>query len=455
MGASSLLLIAVTCGSDDKAKRDGGSPDGAADRVILAEGGGGSGGQVPADATADVIDIVLPSECQPPKLKLTRVATAREPLALAQPKGDTRLYVAERGGLIKIIKDGVVLPEPFFDMRDSIATFMGMGLGQGERGLTNLAFHPDYASNGRFYVFYTRSVTDPFFEGVRREGDVVVAEGVRSAENPEKAEATLKQLLVVQHDGVNGRNGCCDDAHNGGMLAFGPDGLLYVGVGDGGGGANQYASKVPSLSKILRINVDDPAAPPPGNMTGAVPLAWAKGVRNPWRGAFDAKTGDLYFADVGEATWEEINYLPAAQLNSTNPDFGWGNPGMEGTRVVRYYPYVETGAEPYGVLPLVEYVHPPDENPRRGNQARAAVGGVVYRGGIENMDGRYFFADYPTNTVWSLLVIEGRPYCQIDHTEDLRTDATPLQGITGFAQDQAGALYVFDIFGNIYRIEKE
>ncbi|MDX2020239.1 MAG: PQQ-dependent sugar dehydrogenase [Deltaproteobacteria bacterium] len=459
--AAMLLCFTATCGDDSESQGADGGVDGAVDAAVAWDGPAldGSSDSPKDGASPDVIDIVLPHECKPPKLKLARVGTADQPLAVVQPKGDDRFYVAERRGLIKVIKNGQTLAQPFLDMRASIATFQGQGNGQGERGLTNLVFHPNYATNGRFFVFYTRSVNDPFFEGVRREGDIVLAEGHRSAADPELADPTLKQILVVQHDGVNGRNGCCDDAHNGGMLAFGPDGLLYTAVGDGGGGANEYGSKVLGLSTVYRFNVDDLTTPPPGSLTGpqAHPFGWAKGVRNPWRGSFDAKTGDLYFGDVGEATWEEVNYLPKAQLRATGLDFGWGNPGMEGTRVVRYYPYVELGTEPYGVLPVHEYEHPLDPKATRfqSRLARAIVGGAVYRGTqIAGMDGRYFFGDYATSTVWSLLMIDGRAYCQIDHTAELVSPETPIQGLVGFAQGNDNELYLFDIFGNIYRIEK-
>lgn len=454
------LLLAATCGDEANVNIDGGI-DAAVDAAVLLDTSNAP--DAPRDTATDaqspdVIDIILPPECKPPKLKLARVGVADQPLAVVQPKDDDRFYVAERRGRIQVIKDGQTLPQPFLDMQSSVATFQGQGNGQGERGLINLVFHPEYGTNGRFFVFYTRSVNDPFFEGVRREGDVVLAEGHRSVSNPELAEPTLKQILVVQHDGVNGRGGCCDDGHNGGMLAFGPDGLLYVGIGDGGGGANEHANKVVGLSTLYRFNVDDLATPPPGTLTGplAHPFGWAKGVRNPWRGSFDAKTGDLYFSDVGESTWEEVNYLPKAQLAAADLDFGWGNPGMEGTRVVRYYPYVEVDTAPYGVLPVHEYEHPLDPKSMRFQQrlGRAVVGGGVYRGmQIPGMQGRYFFGDYVTSTVWSLLMIDGRAYCQIDHTPELVSPETPIQGLTGFAQGKDGELYLFDIFGNIYRIE--
>lgn len=408
-------------------------------------------------AVPDAPRVELPPECEPPRLKLTRVAAgADQPLAVVQLSGDDRLFVAERRGRVRIFRNGAFLPEPFLDMRASVAAFQGAGMGQGERGLINFAFHPSYAQNGRFYVFYTRSVSDPHFEGVRREGDVVVAEGRRSDGDPDRAEPRLTQLIVVQHDGVDGRRGCCDDGHNGGLLAFGPDGKLYAGVGDGGGGAAQYIDRAPGLAKILRLDVDDPAVPPAGNMTGPedYPFAWAVGVRNPWRGGFDPQTGDLYFADVGEEVWEELNVLPAGTPGGT--DFGWGNPGMEGTRVVSYYPYREVDAEPYGHLPVHEYEHPLDPDSRRGGRfSRAISAAAVYRGrAIERMSGRYFFGDYATNQVWSAVVIGGRSHCVIEHTEDFAVGATPIQGLTGISPAGDGELLLFDLFGNIYRIDR-
>jgi len=405
---------------------------------------------------------VIPKECdtKPPKMKLTLVTNAaKQPMAMSQPKGETRFYIAERAGRIMVLEDGKILPTPFLDMRTSISFFQGAGQGQGERGLTSLLFHPDYATNGRFFVFYTRSVNDPFYVATRREGDVVIAEGKRSADDPLKAEPMLKELIAIRHDGVNGSNGCCDDGHNGGFMVFRKDGYLYAGVGDGGGAAADYINNAPGLAKILRLDVDNPGIPPVGNMTGSAtfPFAWADGVRNPWRGSIDPKTGDLYFVDVGEGAWEEVNFIAANQTSSDT--FGWKEmPAMEGTREVFYFNYMETGAAPYGVLPVFEYEHPiTNSNPRFVSRAsRAITGGAVYRGAsMPTADGRFFFGDYVENEVYSILMVNGVGECFIDHTDDLVTASAPLAGFTGMGQSQDGELYIFDLAGRVYRLEKE
>jgi len=468
----SLSIVFVTCsddgdntvGSDAAAVPDGatGAGDGA---VVTGDGSTAgdatavpSGDAADAFAKADVLPIVLPKECVPSKMKLTLVTeAAKQPMAMVQPKGETRFYVAERAGRIMILENGNILPTPFLDMRRSISFFQGAGQGQGERGLTNLVFHPDYATNGRFFVFYTRAVDDPYYVATRHEGDVVIAEGHRSAADPLKADVMLKELIAIRHDGVNGRNGCCDDGHNGGFLVFRKDGFLYAGVGDGGGAGADYLANTPGLGKIIRLDVDNPGVPPAGNMTGAsaFPFAWAEGLRNPWRGSIDPKTGDLYFVDVGEGAWEEVNYIPADKTSSET--FGWDNPGMEGTREVTYFPYLETGVAPYGVLPVFEYEHPPIPNSRRGDRySRAITGGAVYRGtAIPLTDGRFFFGDYVENQVYSFIIVEGTAQCFIDHTADLVSVQTPLAGFAGVGQAQDGELYIFDLFGHIYLLEKE
>jgi glucose/arabinose dehydrogenase len=479
--ALSLSIVFVTC-SDDGDNTVGG------DAGVTVDGATGTGDGAVSDGpvsqpdanihaldamtTADasvtvdaVIPKVIPKECdtKPPKMKLTLVtAAAKQPMAMAQPKGETRFYVAERAGRIMILENGNILPTPFLDMRTSIALFVGAGEGKGERGLTSLVFHPDYATNGRFFVFYTRSVTDPYFVATRHEGDVVIAEGHRSAADPLKADVMLKELIAIRHDGADGRPrvpGCCDDGHNGGFMVFRKDGYLYAGVGDGGSAAAMYLAEAPGLGKILRLDVDNPGVPPAGNMTGsnAFPFAWAEGVRNPWRGSIDPKTGDLYFVDVGEGAWEEVNYIAANQTSSDT--FGWKEmPAMEGTREVFYFNYMETGAAPYGVLPIFEYEHPIiDPNPRfvrRGS--RAITGGAVYRGAsMPSADGRFFFGDYVENQVYSILLVNGVGECFIDHTADLVTVSEPFVGFSGVGQAQNGELYLFALDGHIYLLDKE
>lgn len=391
---------------------------------------GTTDGKAP-DAVAIVCDKV-------PPLKLVPFAkTSGSPLALVQAKGDERMFVAERQGLIRILRNGTFDAEPFLDMTASIA-FIAQS--QGERGLMNLALHPDFATNGRFYVFYTASRLDPYSETL--EGDVVVAQGRQSAADPNKAEVALTPLLVVDHSEDHPRK--YDDGHNGGFLAFGPDGHLYAGVGDGGNGWDDFKAgqnAAHSLAKLYRLDVDRPLADP-HKASGAV---WAMGTRNPFRGSFDRETGDLYFSDIGENHWEEINFAPANTPPGLN--YGWGNPGMEGTHC---FPFFVPNCDSFGVMPIFEYAH---EGASKEAQSRAVVGGFVYRGkAIAGLQGRFLLGDYAQNQVFSLQNNNGQAQCVVNHTAELVSKQNPLQGLVGFGQDAAGELYLFDLFGNIYRL---
>ncbi|MBM4388154.1 MAG: PQQ-dependent sugar dehydrogenase, partial [Deltaproteobacteria bacterium] len=232
------------------------------------------------------------SQCleKPPALKLTLVAGGFEsPLFAVSPAGDPeRLFVVEQTGAVKLIKNGVTLAQSFLDIS-------GLAACCGERGLLGLAFHPDYLKNGRFWVNYTD-----------KKGDTVVAEYRKKSGDPERAEPdAVKILFTVKQPYAN---------HNGGMIAFGPDGYLYVGMGDGGSGGDPLGNGQnlqTKLGKILRVDVDKYPEPPPGNMKGGDPQIWSYGWRNPWRFSFDRATGDIYIADVGQNEWEEIDVQPA------------------------------------------------------------------------------------------------------------------------------------------------
>src|SRR2546421_142590 len=198
--------------------------------------------------------------------------------------GSGRLFVAEQGGAIKIVKDGTILPTPFLDITARV-------LSGGERGLLGLAFHPLYRANGKFYVYYTRQT----------DGTIVVSEFVRSAPNADVADpASERQLLTVAHPLTN---------HNGGHMAFGPEGYLYIAIGDGGGGGDQSNNAQNlgvRLGKVLRIDVNSASGfnVPPDNpfvgRLGALPEIWDYGLRNPWKFSFDRSSGDLLIADVGQ-----------------------------------------------------------------------------------------------------------------------------------------------------------
>lgn len=410
------------------------------------------------------------SACKPPRLKLVRVATADDsPMALAQAKGDARLFVAQRTGLVRILRGGTFDTAPFADLRASV-------LVQGnddttERGLLNFVLHPGFPKDNRFYVFYTRKPTDPVTPA-GAAGDVVIAEGHTSAASADKADSALKILVTFPHH---------EDFHIGGFLAFGPDGLLWAGTGDGGGGVDaQHAGQDPTrlYAKILRIDVDHPDQKPTGNLDkpGADPHTWAYGVRNPFRGSFDPATGDLYFGDVGESSWEEVDFVPPGK---TGLNFGWGfdptvqengdqkQTGMEGTHPVPWYTALPW--QPFGTLPIFEYPHDGagwSSTAKSymgmgfacngGACARAVVGGYVYRGKkVPALSGRYIFGDNPKNQINSFVVANGMATCPQDLTADLSTGDTLVQGLCSFGQDADGEVYVMDLMGNIYRIEAE
>src|ERR1044071_1789417 len=268
--------------------------------LLLAGCDGGSGPAGPGDSTGVT-------------LRLQQVATGLDfPLFLTSPPGDvSRLFVVEKTGKIRIIKDGALVTAPFLDLSGQVS-------GGGEQGLLGLAFHPQYAANGRLVVNYT----DP-------SGDTRIS-AFHVSSNPDVADPASEQvLLAVDQPFAN---------HNGGMVVFGPDGKLYVGLGDGGSGGdpnNNSQNKGTLLGKILRVDVSGtgqlsvPADNPFVGQSGARPEIWSYGLRNPWRFSFDRQTGDLYIADVGQNAREEIDVSATAAGSGRGLNFGWNI--MEGT----------------------------------------------------------------------------------------------------------------------------
>ncbi|MEK0083921.1 PQQ-dependent sugar dehydrogenase [Benzoatithermus flavus] len=319
--------------------------------------------------------------------------------------GSGRLFVVEQGGRVRLVKNGALQPRPFLDLS-------GRVLSGGERGLLGLAFHPRFRDNGRFFVNYTR----------RPDGATVLAEHRVSAD-PDRALPTGRALLVVPQPFPD---------HNGGMLAFGPDGRLYVGLGDGGdhGDPGDRAQDRSSLlGKILRLDVDrgSPYAIPPDNpfaAGGGRGEIWALGFRNPWRFSFDRASGRLYAGDVGERRLEEID------LVRRGGNYGWRI--MEGNRC--FAP--ATGCDRRGlVLPVAVYAH---------TDGRCAVtGGYVYRGrAVPALAGAYVHADFCSGEI--LVLRGGRPGVLLD---------TSLR-IASFGEDEAGELLVVDIGGGVYRLAR-
>ena len=340
----------------------------------------------------------------------------RQPLFVtAPPDGSGRLFVVEQGGTIRIAQNGQVLPQPFLDVSSLIVA-------GGERGLLGMAFHPHYAQNGLFFIYYT----------ARGNGDNTVVR-YRVSSDPNRADpASAKVLLSIADFAPN---------HNAGMLAFGPDGYLYVGTGDGGGANDPQRNgqnKEALLGKMLRLDVDsgDPYAIPRDNpfvgQGNVRPEIWAYGLRNPWRYSFDRVTGDLWIADVGQNAWEEIDVQPADSHGGEN--YGWSI--MEGLHCLRGDTCDRNGL----TLPKAEY--------RNGSEGNCSItGGYVYRGAREPLlTGAYFFGDYCSGRIWSL-----HPGADgaLVRTELLDTD---LQ-ISSFGEDEAGEVYVTDLRGGrVYRL---
>jgi glucose/arabinose dehydrogenase len=357
---------------------------------------------------------------------LERVAADLErPVWVGAPGNDSaHLWVVEQAGKVWILdrKSGVKIEEPFLDLSETVSRE------DNEEGLLGLAFAPDYAKSGRFYVNYVDKERTTRIVRFKVSSDPLKA-------NPENAEI----LLSIKQPFGN---------HNGGWIGFGPDGFLYVGMGDGGSGndpkkAGQDMDTL--LAKMLRIDVA-PAkgyAIPKDNpfKDSKHPEIWAIGLRNPWRCSFDRKTGDLWIGDVGQNTLEEIDFLPAGTGAGAN--FGWslreGNIATPAEGV--------GGDKPAGnVEPIYVYKH------GGGNdEGNSVTGGIVYRGPIKEFDGLYFFADYIKARLWSLQR-SGDKVVFKDHPIDLGPGKGRLGPVASFGEDNDGNLYVVDHNGGIFRL---
>jgi glucose/arabinose dehydrogenase len=341
------------------------------------------------------------------------------PLYLTAPAGDfARLFVVEKTGRIRIVKDGVLLPDPFLDLSAQVSS-------GGEQGLLGLAFDPDYATTGRFVVHYTDL-----------DGNTALSRFQVSAD-PDRADPATGQVVLSAIQPF--------DNHNGGQLTFGPDGFLYLGLGDGGssgdpGNRGQDLSDL--LASILRIDVrtGDPYTVPPDNpfvgQPNARPEVWSYGLRNPWRFSFDRANGDLYIADVGESQLEEIDVSPAAEGGGKGVNYGWSV--MEGARC-----FHGTGCDQTGLtLPVLEYDH---------SHGCSITGGYVYRGSaIPAIQGHYFYSDFCQRWVRSFRYAAGMA------TEETSWPALNTGGtIVSFGEDAAGEMYILEAGGRVSRIVPE
>jgi glucose/arabinose dehydrogenase len=324
--------------------------------------------------------------------------------------GSGRLFVVEQGGKIRIVRDGRILPEPFLDLGPRLDT------SSGERGLLGLAFAPDFASSRRFFVAHTAKTTN---------GPVVrIARYLASATAPDRADPASESVVLEMADPAGN--------HNGGMIAFGPDGRLWAGTGDGGSGGDPWDNaRNPKslLGKMLRLDL---AA---ATVVGAAPVEiWALGLRNPWRFSFDRATGEIWIGDVGQNAWEEIDVADSRRPAPLH--FGWKT--MEGLHC--YDP--RQGCDAKGLeLPVHEYGH---------DQGCSVTGGYVYRGkAIPALAGTYLFSDYCTGAIWSLVRDAGGK----------AKVGTLLQSkvrVSSFGEDEAGEIYLCDHGGGrVLRLEAE
>jgi hypothetical protein len=325
--------------------------------------------------------------------------------------GSGRLFIVEQGGRIKVLQSGESSPTIFLNI-------VGQVLSGGERGLLGLTFHPQYEANGRFFVNYTR----------RPDGATVISEYRVSGANPNVADPAETVLLTILQPFSN---------HNGGMVEFGPDGYLYIGMGDGGSGndpGNRAQNINDLLGKILRIDVDVPngatpySSPPTNPFFGSIPgraEIYAYGFRNPWRFSFDRRTGDLYTGDVGQNAREEIDIV------TLGGNYGWRV--FEGSRCTNND---RTLCNPSNyVAPIAEYNNPGT------NQRCSITGGYVYRGSRRSLPfGAYVFADYCTGEI---LMLESQAQSVLMDTNF---------NISSFGEDEAGEIYVVGIGGIVQRI---
>ena len=388
------------------------------------------------------------------------------PLFLTGAPGDpaTRLYVVEQGGRIRVIENGVLQTTPFLDITTLVlgaGTNSEFGLtGDNEQGLLGLAFHPDYQTNGFFYVYYIapRGSTFGFNGQTYDNGRSLVVRYTRSTTNPLVANAASAfTIMRIDQPFTN---------HNGGCMAFGPDGLLYIGTGDGGSAndpGNRALNPNDLMGKLLRIDVNSDGFPADANANYAIPAdnptswptstgttttirreIWAVGLRNPWRWSFDRQNGDLWIGDVGQGDWEEVNWVPGNGGPGRN--YGWRVREGLWTTGLTGGTFATTGLTD----PVYQYAH--DSASRGGfplgtsvNWGQSITGGYVYRGtAIPGWRGRYFFADFVSNRVWSVRGINGVATDYQIHTTQLGNPAS----IGSFGQDNNGEMYIVQTFGS-------
>jgi glucose/arabinose dehydrogenase len=395
--------------------------------VLAACGGsGGDGGQAAAPAASAPSTTPAPptTATAPPrrrpaattasasafagqKVKLTQVANLEGALAMTAPAGENAVYIAQQAGTIRAIRNGKLDPEPVLDVGAEI-------ISGGEQGLLGLAFSPD-----RRYLYVNLT---------NQQSNTSIRE--YPMRNGRADKAGMRELLQIQDFAPN---------HNGGEMVFGPDGHLYIGTGDGGGGGDPKRNGQNTnalLGKLLRIDPRPSGGKaygiPDGNpfaSGGGRPEVWAYGLRNPWRFSFDAATGDLWIGDVGQGQWEEVDAQPGGKAGV---NYGWNS--VEGTHGY------EGGSKPDGAVdPVIEYSH--------DGGACSVIGGTVYRGSaVPGLKGAYVYGDYCAGWVKAVRTSNGR---LAGRPRDLGVSVTSL---SAFGADQKGELYALSLAGPVYRV---
>ncbi len=337
-----------------------------------------------------------------------------------------KLWVMEQAGQVWIVdeKSGVREKDPFLDIRQDVSRKGN------EEGLLGLAFSPDFAKSGHYYVDFT--------DKEKQTRIVKFTSADRRTTKPDTAEVILKYPSEF-------------DNHNGGWVSFGPDNMLYIANGDGGSGNDPHKhgqAHDTMLGKLLRIDVSSktgykvPSDNPFVKEAGAKPEIWAYGLRNPWRCSFDRLTGDLWIGDVGQNNWEEVDFIPKGKGAGAN--FGWSLREADQETPAKGV----GGPLPAGAIdPVYVYKHGGGEK-----EGFSVTGGYVYRGTVKELQGRYIFGDYQNPRIWSFELKDGKTSDFKDHTKELQPQAGRINLIASFAEDDDGELLIIDHTGAIYKI---
>jgi glucose/arabinose dehydrogenase len=386
--------------------------------LVVACGGSGddADGRRPAPERGSPAETPTATPSAARGVRLRTVADFDAPVYLTSPPGDrARQFVVEQEGRVMIVRDGRKLGTPFLDIRGQVTA-------GGEQGLLSIAFPPDYAASGLFYVYFTDGAGDQRIVEYRR----------RDAEHADPGSARL--VLRMDDSEVN---------HNGGLMLFGPDGLMYVGTGDGGGGGDQHGARGNAqnlgslLGKILRIDpragggrpYQVPGRNPFVGRSGARGEVYAYGLRNPWRFSFDRANGDLTIGDVGQNAWEEIDFVPRGAGRGAN--FGWRP--FEGR--ARYTP---GESAPGAIRPVIVRSH--------GAGNCSITGGVVVRDpALPALRGRYVFGDFCVGRIESARLSRGR-------ARGVRRTSLRVDSLSSFGEDAQGRVYALSLNGPVYRL---